>query len=370
MTRIGAAIALTLALAAPAAADTVAQRTPAVGPVLAGDLVAWGEEAHNGAVRVVVGAPGREPMLAYRVRPATARRTERGFSGTAAAFAASATRFAAIASTATVTHAEFDNVTTAVTTAAIGGPFRGPVAVLSGAIPRRGDAACQGASYQYVTAVDVDDDRIALGEFADECTPDNGPWDDRVTVYAGGGHTTIQTGTQGDIRDVALAGRYVAWVRDGDRDEVVVHDLDAGAAVLHLTASDLRATSIDELALQPDGTVAISYGDRTGRRLGWAAPGLPGVRLLDRRMGSRGLALAAGRVLYERVVSERRFTGELVLRPLAGGPEQQLARFPERRRRVGDLDLDATRATWADQSTRRGYDPVARGPGRILVRPL
>ena len=103
VTRIVAAIALTLGLAAPAAADTVARRTPAVGPALAGDLVAWGEEAHNGAVRVMVGAPGREPMLAYRIRPATARRTEPRLPAHRRGFAASATAFAALVYTATVT---------------------------------------------------------------------------------------------------------------------------------------------------------------------------------------------------------------------------------------------------------------------------
>jgi hypothetical protein len=368
VTRIVAAIALTLGLAAPAAADTVAHRTPAVGPALAGDLVAWGEEAHNGAVRVVVGAPGREPMLAYRVAPATARRTERGFQRTAAAFAASATGFAAVVHTATVTHEEFDNVSTAIANAAVGGPFRGPPALLSGSIPRRADGRCRG-ELQHPQAVDIDGDNIAVGDFASTCGS-GAPWQARVVLSGPGVHATLETGTGGFMRDVAIAGRYLGWVHSGDRDELVVRNLDTGDTVLRLTARDLHATHIDELALQADGTVAISYGGLTGQRLGWSAPGLPGVRLLDRRNGPRGLALAAGRVLYERVVSERRFTGELVLRPLAGGPERRLARFPERRRRVGDLDLDATRATWADQPTRRGYDPVARGTARIVVRTL
>jgi len=361
VTRIVAAIALTLGMAAPAAADTVARRTPVVGPALAGDLVAWGENARNGAVRVVVGAPGREPILAYRIRPATARLTERGFSGTAGSFAASSTRFVAVAHTSTITHSESDNVSIAVTKAAVGGPFRGPVEVLSGAIPTRGDSPCQG-SYQYISAVDVDADRTAIGEFTDECRRDNGPWDDRVTVDAGGTRTTLPTGQQGMIRDVALAGRYVAWVRQSDRDEVVVHDLESGAAVLRVTARDLRGTRIDEIALQADGTVAIGYLDLAGQRLAWAVPGQPGVRRLDRRMAFRGLALAGGRVLYERLVSDLRFDSELVLRPLAGGPVRRLARFRVRHRRVGDLDLDATRATWATRTP--------RGPARIVVRAL
>ena len=75
-------------------------------------------------------------------------------------------------------------------------------------------------------------------------------------------------------------------------------------------------------------------------------------------------------MLYERAVSERRFTGELMLRSLADGTARRLAFFPERRRRVGHLDLDATRATWATQPMRRGYEPRPRGPARIVVREL
>ena len=47
---------------------------------------------------------------------------------------------------------------------------------------------------------------------------------------------------------------------------------------------------------------------------------------------------------------------------------RRLAHFPERQRRVGEIDLDATRATWAEQPVRRGYDPLPRGPARIVVR--
>jgi hypothetical protein len=40
------------------------------------------------------------------------------------------------------------------------------------------------------------------------------------------------------------------------------------------------------------------------------------------------------------------------------------------RRRVGHLDLDATRATWATRPMRRGYEERPRGPARIVVRSL
>ena len=75
-------------------------------------------------------------------------------------------------------------------------------------------------------------------------------------------------------------------------------------------------------------------------------------------------------MLYEKTVSERGFTAKLLLRSLADGSVRRLAFFPERRRRVGHLDLDATRATWATRPMRRGYEARPRGPARIVVREL
>lgn len=344
------------------AAAVAVSATLAVGPAFAGDSVMWGEEARNGAVRVL-----KDGVLVHRVAPATARETERGFGGTTQVFAASAERFAAIVSTSTVVFEESDSVTSANSEGLISRRFDGPAELLGGSIPRRGDQSCRGRSaYEHLDAVDVDGDRVAFGMFSDECTADSGPWDDSVVVVSGGARTTIPTGQQGFIRDVALAGRYVGWVREPG--EVVVRDLEAGVDVIRLTADDLGARGFEELALRDDGTVAFRVDNRNFSRIAWAAPGNPGVRVLDR--GSfDGLALAGDRVLYERTVSERRFTGELILRPL-DGPARRLAFFPERRRRVGDLDLDATRATWATRPVRRGYEPRPRGPARIVVRSL
>jgi hypothetical protein len=337
----------------------------AVGPAFAGDAVMWGEEAPNGAVRVL-----KDGDLVHRVRPATARETERHFGGTTQVFAASEERFAAIVSTSTVVFEESDSFTSANSDGLISRRFDGPAELLGGSIPRRGDQGCRGrTAYEQPDAVDVDGDRVAFGMFSDECRTDNGPWDDSVVLVAGGARTTIATGQQGLIRDVALAGRYVAWIRESrteDAYEVVVRDLEAGADVVRLTSDDLVTRGIDEIALQDDGKVAFKYVNRNFQRIGWAAPGTPGARLLARGDEFEGLALAGDRVLYER---KRRFEGDLVLRALSGGT-RRLAHFPERHRRVGDLDLDATRATWARQPTRRGYEPRPRGPARIVVREL
>jgi hypothetical protein len=375
-----AALALVLVLATPAAADVVPRgtaavgpalagdvvprRTAAVGPALAGDVVVWGEEAHTGAVRVVARAPGRAPWLIHRIAPPTAAETERGFGGVPATFAASATTFAALAHTATVTLRESDSVSTAYTNAVVGGPLRGPVRVLAGCIPARGDHGC-GDACGGPTGVDVDGDRIAVLASSGPCKQREG-WRDSIAVDG----RTVAAGPPHSVLEMALAGRYLAWFpHDG---ELVVHDLTAREDVLRLRARDVGARGFDELALQPDGVVAFTTYRRRGpgHRLLWTAPGRPGVRLVDRRAAYRDIALSGGRILYERLLSERRFTAELILRPLAGGGERKLAHFPERRRRIGDLDLDATRATWADRPVRRGYEAVPRGPGRIIVRRL
>jgi hypothetical protein len=344
----------------------------AVGPAFAGDAVMWGEESRNGAVRVILGLSGREPVLVHRVAPATAQETERDFRSKPASFDASADRFAAVVVTSTIIERDIDSVAIAVTPAAVSGRFGAPVEVVSGSIPRRGDEGCSGGRsvYEHVEAVAVDGERLAIGQFEDSCTEDAGPWTDTVRVYDSGAVTTVHAGEQGGIRDVALAGRFVAWVRNAEEDEVVVHDLESGSTVLRVTQDDVAARGIDELALQDDGTVAFSLSNRSFQRLAWASPATPGVRTIARGPEFPGLALAGGRVLYERVVAPLRFTGELLLRPLAGGSPRRLASFPERRRRVGDLDLTATRATWADQPVRRGYEIRPRGPARIVVRDL
>ena len=69
--------------------------------------------------------------------------------------------------------------------------------------------------------------------------------------------------------------------------------------------------------------------------------------MLDRHAVDRGVAIDGERILYERRRPHDR--SDLILRELRGG-ERRLARFGPGRRRVADLDLDASRATWATES--------------------
>jgi hypothetical protein len=368
--RLIAAAILLLAAAAPASADTRVRGELGGGPAFAGDGVAWVESSRN-AVRVLTG----ERRLLHRIGPPTARRTTRAVpGGRPGVFDASATTFAVFASTSTITSSEGDSVSSSSTFAAFGGPLGAPPAMLAGCLPARGDLGC-GAACSSPGAVAVDGDRIAVSEDGGPCEAPEA-WQAWITIHSPGGSRTVDADLgvpRRQVRHLRVAGGFLAWVSWGAPDEVVVYDLATSTVVVRVTARDLGARSIHELALQVDGTVAVLFSgrrDRRGYRLGWTGPGQPGVRVIDRHAGYSDIALDGGHVLYERILSERRFTGELVLRAVAGGPARRLAHFPERRRRVGGLDLEGGRAAWAVQPTRRGYEPPATGPARIVVRAL
>jgi hypothetical protein len=268
----------------------------AAGPTFAGDTVMWGEVGRTGAVRIM-----RDGELLHRLPPRENRNLVE--------LEASSERFALVTSTAE----RIDEDTTVFTFRARGGPLTGPVEALRG--------SC-------VESVAVDGDRIVVGS---PCG---------IAFHGPAGVTRMDVG---DVHDVALAGRHLAWTSD----DVVVHDLDTGVDVLRISARDLRSGLLDEVAVQPDGAVAFTYGGQEGHHVAWAAPGTPGVIGLDAAPRVDDLRIAGGRVLYERRrgLTERRRV--LVLRTLADGTARRLARFDRRRHRRGDLDLEPGRAAWA-----------------------
>jgi hypothetical protein len=363
---LAAAILALAAYAVPASAQTVRGELGG-GPALAGDRVAWGEEARSGGVRVVT---GRERRVIHRLAAPTAPRTTRGFMGVPAIFGASATTWAALAHTSTSRQESPDSASTTLSPVAFGGPIGAAPAVLGGCVVARGDDDCGPDVCSSPDGVAVDGERIAV---AHQGAPCDRPEEPGAWIVVHGPAAPVVVPAAGEVRDVALAGRYLAWTEWGEQSRLVVHDLAAGAAALIVRAGAVRARQFDELALQADGAVAFTFHNRRsggGATVAWAAPGRPGVRQLDRHVGFYvELALDGRRLLYERVVSERQFTGELVLRRL-DGRARRLAFFPERRRRVGGVDLEGDRAAWAVQPTRRGYDPPPRGPARIVVRTL
>jgi hypothetical protein len=352
-----------LALAAwpaAAAADTVAHRTPVIGPVIAGAQTVWGEERDEG-VRVIIGAPRTQPRAVYRLADSGARKTERAFFKTPWSLSASATHVATIVLTGTVTSEGSDFVGTTTSSAAVGGPL-GEVATLSGRTPPRGDAPCEGEA-TYPDSVAVEGTRIAVAEEHGTCGDRDRSA--RVVIRDGDAVRTVPVPRFSTTR-LRLAGRFVAWIESGSPEEtLVVHDLEAGADVLRE-----RRYIFGDLDLGADGTVAFTYADGTrGRRLGVMRAGTPGLRVLDRGVSDRGVALAGGRVLYEKI-DRGDFRSRLLLRELGGGT-RRLATFTARRRPVGDIDLSSDRAVWAAQKTRSAdYEAKPSGPARIVSRPL
>jgi hypothetical protein len=157
----------------------------------------------------------------------------------------------------------------------------------------------------------------------------------------------------------AIAGLAVTGTQERHGDVITVAT--ATAAVGGPLTGPLELLSelyFDALALRPDGGVAFTYGgrrDRRGIRLGWLAPGAGHVRVLDRHADGPGLALVGDRVVHGHVGSVRPFRTKLVLRRLDGdGPGRALARFGARVNRVGAVDFDDERATWAARPDRRG----------------
>ena len=359
MRRFAAATTLTT-IAAPAAADTVAHRTAVTGPRIAGLETVWGEERDKG-VRVVIGAPSAKARAPYRLPDSGARKTERVFFQTPWSLSASPTHVAAIVVTGTITSEGSDFVGTTVTLAAVGGPLGAP-ARSSGVTPRRGDTPCRGTC-ESPEAVAVDGARIAVSERYGECGRRT-EGASRIAVHEGGAVHALAVPQEPMI--LQLAGRYVAWVaEDGRRAELVLHDLAAGTEVRRE-----RRFAIEDVDLDPDGTVAFTYADGPrDRRLAVLDAGTPGLRVLDRHVASRGVALAGERVLNERL-DRGHFRSRLLPREIDGGV-RRIATFTPRRRRVGDLDLSPRRAVWAAQRTRSaGYEAKPSGPARIVSRVL
>jgi hypothetical protein len=327
------ATALALLVAAPAAgAATVARAVPAVGPVLAGDGVAWGRELRDGRLRVM-----RDRHTEVEVERATARDTRRFFLHTPWALAASGQGVAALVATGT-SEADGDSVSTTEVSAVFGGPWGG-ARLLSGELTARGDVPCRDGR-AYPLAVAVDGSRIAVAEVAPNC--DTAEVAFRIVIQDGDATTVVFPDDW--VRALDLAGDHIAWtVGVGAGDRLTVANRLTGAVERRIERSATMRL-FEDIALTPTGAVAFTF---RGRRLRTNLAYADGAktRVLARGVADRGLAIAAGRVLYERVGRGQR--SALVLRRLDGSAPRRLARFGPGHRRTGDLDLDASRATWA-----------------------
>ena len=189
-----------------------------------------------------------------------------------------------------------------------------------------------------------------------------------IAIHSPTGVTTVDVG---DVHDVALAGRYLAWTGD----DIVVHDLATGADVVRVTGREIRTALLDEVAVQPDGAVAFSLrrGQASGR-LGGAgharrdpcSTALGASTTCGRRAAVCCMSAEVGRTEQRRV---------LLLRSLSDGTARRLARFTDRRPRMGNLESrrpiarrGAWRPTGSVDAASSLPEPTSCGAARSLAR--
>jgi hypothetical protein len=286
--RPAAAIALSVALAAPAqAAETVGHSAVTAGPVLAGGSVLWAD-APSGRPRVL--RDGREIATWPRAHTKDTGRT-------VAALAASPTRVAAVVETCT-SKVDYDAVFLGCAERAYGGgteafsPFGRP-------LPARGVRNCSGQ--RQPASVAAGDGVIAVAETPVCQGIARMAARSRIVLRPGG---TISATEATQLR---IAGRYLAYLDDG---RAVRYDL-----ATHRKRRLGRAQAIDvqrsgRVAIVRDGCVHVG-----ARRIACGAD--------DR------VAIAGGHVLY--VKGRRLMLGRRVLA----------------RGNIAGFDLAGDRAVWA-----------------------
>jgi hypothetical protein len=158
----------------------------------------------------------------------------------------------------------------------------------------------------------------------------------------------------GCCRDIALAGRYVAW---NDRSSVVVHDWVARRNVYRVhIGRDL------DFALQSDGKLAVA----SPPAIAWVSRSRPLLHLLPFRGREKRVRIVGDRIAFERATGPR--TTALVIAELDRRRSLTVARFTGRTRLRG-FDFDGQRVSWAsDRITARRVDCPPPGQGRPCVR--
>jgi hypothetical protein len=164
-------------------------------------------------------------------------------------------------------------------------------------------------------------------------------------------------------RDIAVAGRYVAWSNATD---VVVYD-----RLAHRRAYTARIGRVDfSFDLDRDGKLAVAFPLRELAQpgpiaIGWLAPSAPRLHLLPFRGSDTNIRIAGGRIAFHRFVSPKR--SSLVVSDLQRRA-RTFARFAQPVR-LRSFDFDGRRLTWAsDRVTSRRVDCPPPGQGRPCVR--
>jgi hypothetical protein len=171
----------------------------------------------------------------------------------------------------------------------------------------------------------------------------------RLRVIVGGRVVHDAAISSGCCRDIALAGRYVAW---SDRNSVVVHDWTA-----RRTAYRVHVGRQFDFDLQRDGKVAVA----SPPTIAWVSRAQPLLHLLPFRITSARVAIAGDRVAFERA------GGALVVAPLEGPRARAVSRSGAGKLR--GFDFDGKRIAWASDRIRsRRVDCPPPGQGRPCVR--
>jgi hypothetical protein len=173
----------------------------------------------------------------------------------------------------------------------------------------------------------------------------------------------------GCCRDVAIAGRFVAW---SERNNIVVYDRLARHAAYRARIGPEAGIDVDlGFDLQRDGKVAVSYRLIEVARAGpttiaWLSPSAPRLHVLPLRGSDTRIRIAGNRIAVERYLSPS--TSVLVVANLAGRV-RRVASFAPPVRLLGRFDFDGRQLAWAsDRVTSTRVDCPPDGEGRPCFR--
>lgn len=169
--------------------------------------------------------------------------------------------------------------------------------------------------------------------------------------------------------EARVAGRLLALKRDsGRREVIVVRNRLTRRVIYRARAGALGADDFGDWDLQADGKLAVAYRPRYRRgraertRLAWFSPGAR-PRKLAIQVAPYGIDgdLPSLRFARDRIAAlvprgGQRFddltNADLIVTSLTGD-RHRVARFSHRRLRVGQIDFDGHRVTWAAQRVKR-----------------
>jgi hypothetical protein len=317
------------------------------GPVLAGDAVVWGEES-GGTGSLHQWTERRRDRVLYRSdslalgRPLAASR-----------------RLLAFGRTYPSCKPQPNFVCPQAEDALVGppqGPFRTLVQPRNCSLPTSGNTVALDGGIAAYLEVDCEGQRM------------------RVVVRDVGhsGKPLIvrdATLSSGCCRDVAIAGRFVAWA---DRNHVVVYDRLARRVAYRARIGPEKGIDVDlGFALQRDGKLAVSYRLVEFARAGpttiaWLSPSAPRLHVLPLRGSDTRIGIAGDRIAVLRFITPS--MSVLVLADLAGHA-QRVAGFAPPVRLRGRFDFDGRHIAWAsDRVTSTRVDCPPPGQERPCVR--